>query len=451
MNLLILAITFLGFIWLVTSDWRVTIKFTLFVIVIEGAIRKWLFPQASDIFYFLKDIVLLLGYIKYYLSPEPKYIWKDSFLKQILFLAFLIGLFQVFNPNQGSIIIGLFGLKTYFFYIPLIWILPTLFRNETELYKFIRNYLLLVIPLGILATIQFFSPINSPINVYGGGLEATASAGDYVRVTATFPYLAGYTSFLTFCFTLIIPVFFYSQSKFWSIITVVELLMILGTSFMTGARGLIVYQVFFLVGYFFLNFVMRSDQSWRLTKKAFVPIFLSIAIIPRFFQEAINAFFIRANNSGSIVSRIVEPFTIKLDQFEAYGIGASHQAVSTLRNVINLPYSGQTLPPLESEMMKVVVEISIVGFFLWYGFRLGLIFTAWKAVSKLKNFFSSSLIISVFLFHVYHFAGLIVFNIYAQFYYWFLTGFIFLLPQLESKTNTQVSHEKQLEYNEYTV
>ncbi|MFM6074201.1 MAG: hypothetical protein ACKPB9_21865, partial [Dolichospermum sp.] len=90
--------------------------------------------------------------------------------------------------------VGLFGFKTYLFYIPLMWMLPSLFQTQEELYQFLRNYLLLVIPVAILAILQFFSPIDSPLNVYArNNLGGIAVAGENVRVTGTFPYIAGYS------------------------------------------------------------------------------------------------------------------------------------------------------------------------------------------------------------------------------------------------------------------
>ncbi|MFM6687434.1 MAG: hypothetical protein ACKPH9_15580, partial [Dolichospermum sp.] len=147
--------------------------------------------------------------------------------------------FQIFNPSLGSPIVGLFGFKTYLFYIPLMWMLPSLCQTQEELYQFLRNYLLLVIPVAILAILQFFSPIDSPLNVYArNNLGGIAVAGENVRVTGTFPYIAGYSTYMSFCFTVLIPILSLNQPKIWRIITFIEAFLVVGTSFMSGARGL---------------------------------------------------------------------------------------------------------------------------------------------------------------------------------------------------------------------
>ncbi|MDY7015804.1 MAG: hypothetical protein SVX43_19855, partial [Cyanobacteriota bacterium] len=49
------------------SNWKGAVKAVFFILVIEGALRKWILPQASDAIYFLKDFVLLAAYLRYFL------------------------------------------------------------------------------------------------------------------------------------------------------------------------------------------------------------------------------------------------------------------------------------------------------------------------------------------------------------------------------------------------
>ncbi|MEM9543456.1 MAG: hypothetical protein AAGA60_28675, partial [Cyanobacteria bacterium P01_E01_bin.42] len=149
-------------------DWRRSVKAIFFILVIDGAIRKWVLPQASEFIYFFKDFVLLGAYLRYYLFPqgERRFPIKNNFVNIAVFIASGWCIFQAFNPNLGSPIVGILGLKSYLFYIPLIWMMPSLFRSEEEFFIFLRNHLFLLIPVGILGIVQFFSPIHSPINQY---------------------------------------------------------------------------------------------------------------------------------------------------------------------------------------------------------------------------------------------------------------------------------------------
>jgi hypothetical protein len=265
-------------------SWRNAIKTALVIFVVEGALRKWVLPQASDLIYFLKDLVILVAYFKYYQSSELKYPFRTTFLNIILLTFLAWGIAQVFTPGLGSPIIGLFGLKGYLFYTPLMWMLPNLFQSQKELYEFLRNYLLLLIPVALLATAQFASPLNSPINVYAGGKDVTATVGGNARVTGTFPYIAGYATYLSYCFTILIPLLSLPQDKMWRWLTLIELLLLIGTSFMTGARGLVIFELLFLVSYFLLLWLTRPSMAAIQIKPLIFPIVLTLAVIPTFFN-----------------------------------------------------------------------------------------------------------------------------------------------------------------------
>lgn len=420
-------------------NWRSVVKLALVIVIIEGALRKWVFPQASDFIYFLKDFVLLGAYIKYYLSSEPKYPFRLDGLTWPMGMAFIWCLFQVFNPNLGSPIAGFLGLKYYFFYVPLMWMVPTLFDSQDEFYKFLRYYLLLVIPVALLAMVQFFSPQNSPINIYASGQEADATVGGMVRVTGTFSYIAGYSTYLTFCFSLLIPLLSIDQPPLWRLLTLIEAVLVAGTSFMTGARGLILFIVLFLVGYILLMGLINTDMTLRLSKKFILPITILSILVPRYFSSAITAFSRRAADSSpeTFDDRALSAFTEPLQAFsykgfEGYGTGSTHPAIFGLRRILNLPI-GENPPPWEIETGRIVLELGLIGFIFWYWMRLSLIWSLWLVFLHLKTPFLKQIGLAAFLFQAINITNLLMVNHTFSVYYWFFSGMIFVLPLLEYK------------------
>src|SRR5215510_4145680 len=144
-------------------NWRRSVKAALVLVVLEGAIRKWVLPQVShvvsfpsDVFYFLKDFVLLGAYIGYFLLSDLR-TRRRTFLeiKVILVIVFVIVLLQALNPALGSSVVGLFGFKAYLWYVPLCFLLRDLFDSEAELKAFSLRYLLLTIPVCGLGILQF--------------------------------------------------------------------------------------------------------------------------------------------------------------------------------------------------------------------------------------------------------------------------------------------------------
>jgi hypothetical protein len=432
----IVCISYLGLSHL---SWQRAIKLALIIVIFEGVLRKWVVPQASDQIYFLKDLVLLFAYFKYYLSSEPKYPFRFTIFNLILILTISWCIFQVFNPSLGSPIIGLFGLKAYFFYMPLMWILPSLFKTEEELYLFLRNFLLLAIPVCLLAVVQYFSPPSSPINVWAGGQEANATAGGAIRVTGTFPYIAGYASYLMICVCILVPMLSIQQPQLWKWLTYVEALLVVGTSFMTGARSLLTFEILFLIGYTSILSLTQPSIATRAAKQLILPIILISTLVPRFFAQAIGTFFARAGtsekDSQDFIDRAFSAFdepgnAMQFKGFDSYGIGATHQATPALRKLLRLP-SGEFTPPAEGEIGRIVLEIGPLGFSLWYGLRIALMFSNWRVFIKLKSPFLRQLALSFLLLQVINITNQFVFNNTLSIYTWFFSGCIFLLPELE--------------------
>ncbi|MFM6253846.1 MAG: hypothetical protein ACKPEQ_32685, partial [Dolichospermum sp.] len=93
------------------------------------------------------------------------------------------------------------------------------------------------------------------------------------------------------------------------------------------------------------------------------------------------------------------PEIVQLKQIDSYGTGATHQATQVLRTTLNLP-QGDTLPSVgEGETPRVIVEIGLIGFVLFYLLRINLIISLGLTLRKLRDPFLSQLGIGAFLFH----------------------------------------------------
>ena len=456
-KLLIGLLTVIVIIYCSSLNWRRSIKAVLFILVIEGALRKWVLPQASDMIYFLKDFVLLGAYLKYYIfSNERKFSIKNNMLTILIFLITGWCLLQAFNPSLGSPIIGIFGLKSYLWYIPLIWMVPNLFQSEDDLYRFLRLYLLLAIPVGVLGIVQFFSPPLSPINLYAPGEVtdvATLLVGGvaFARITGTFSYLDGYAVYLIVCFGLLLPFLFIRQSKWWWLITVANLLLITINSLMTGSRSVVFASALFLLGYLGFKGFTHPSRMFRSLSQFFLPaLIISIALFT-WFQPAIDAFWLRTTSTQDIPARIANTITQPFEfsqykDFDGYGAGATHPGGQALRSALNLP-NGEDIPVYyEEEPGRVVLELGPIGFVFWYGLRIRILIELWRVFWKLKRPFLRQLALAIFLIQAIQLNDHLVFHHTFSMYYWFLTGFIFLLPRLE-KIETWRQNQQNLQQN----
>src|SRR5688500_17779139 len=79
--------------------WRGAIKAAMVLLILEGALRKWVFPGAQDLLYFAKDFLLVGAYLGFLAQPPTKQRFTPPpapVLYGCLVLAAVVGLFQIF-------------------------------------------------------------------------------------------------------------------------------------------------------------------------------------------------------------------------------------------------------------------------------------------------------------------------------------------------------------------
>jgi len=426
------------------SNWRRSLAVVFVLVIIEGALRKWFLPQFSDLLYFLKDVVLLGAYLRFFFFSKhtPRLSLPSYYIKYLLLLAAGWCFFQVFNPSLGSPIAGLFGLRGYLFYVPLMWLIPNLFATEEELYRALRWCLLLVIPVGILGIIQFYSPASSPLNIYAGGVDPTAgfSGTDRLRITGTFPYISGYAVYLSVCFAVLVPLLLRPQPRRWQWASIAEMAIIVANSLMTGSRSVVLFEGLYILSFIFLIWLRKPSQLRVYLIRFTLPVIISTIVLVRWLRPAFDAFAARATSADNLANRVTNSFTVlpyfQFKGMDGYGVGATHQAISALRSTLGLPY-GETIPiGFESEMGRIALEIGPIGFILWYGLRMVLLWALFTMFWNLRHPFLQQLALAAFLTHAIQFTGqLVVHNVFSI-YYWSLAGFIFLLPRLDQPFRT---------------
>src|SRR5262245_38829018 len=106
--------------------WRFSLFSVFVLMVFEGALRKWVLPSAQAQIYLIKDILLIGVYLGFIVEGRRSTLAGHDAgpIKLVIMIAFMFGCIEVLNPNSPSFLIGLNGLKAYFLYIPIAFILP---------------------------------------------------------------------------------------------------------------------------------------------------------------------------------------------------------------------------------------------------------------------------------------------------------------------------------------
>jgi hypothetical protein len=440
--IVLLAMVLLMF-WSFRS-WRKAVKLCLVLVVVEGALRKWVAPQAQDLIYFVKDAMLLLAYAGFLVKVRSvRSYWSlPSSVALLLSFAAAYGALQIFNPELPSILLGLFGFRSYFIYVPLVLVLPAVFPTDSSLIRFLRRYLLLAIPTGLLACLQFFSPMSSPLNAYvRGGIEDVMSFGtsSYVRVTSTFSYISGYTSYLLASAILLLGVLAIVRWRFQATLYLGLGLTLVGM-LMSGSRAPL-YMLALLLPIYMMFFVVRGTKT-ATTVRALFAAGLLAAAIGAAVPEAIEAFRGRALGTTDTRGRILIPLIAPLQSLEhagpfGRGIGATHQAGPVLLNVPE-PFWLRGFST-EAESGRIMLELGPVGFLLIYAVRFYLVLVAVRAARLLKIASHRALALASLLFMLAQLSGTIVFDPVANIFFWFFVGLLNVVIRLDRAAVMELS------------
>ena len=127
----------------------------------------------------MKDVILLAVYLGFILDGQRHQpaLRDTGLIKIVLILGFVFGCIEVLNPNSPSILVGLVGLKTYFLYAPVAFILPYAIKSREHFFNLIRRYLIMAIPVAVFGFVQIAAGPESSLNTYVSYDEDSGAAG----------------------------------------------------------------------------------------------------------------------------------------------------------------------------------------------------------------------------------------------------------------------------------
>jgi hypothetical protein len=422
--------------------------FVVFVLMVfEGTLRKWVFPWAQGQIYLVKDAILLAAYLGFLLDsrikklPSPKGV---ALIKIVLVVTFIFGCIEVLNPNSPSILVGLAGLKSYFLYPPIAFILPYAIKSREHLFGLIRRYLIMAIPVAVLGFLQIMAGPASPLNIYVSWTEDApavlsyfGSSFEFVRTSGTFSYISGYTAFLTFIAFLGIG---YNMAYGWrlkkNMMPVVALTLVVGAMFTTGSRAPV--YTLLATGPVILWFtatsrVLSGQTAMRLL--ILVPLLAIVAM--NISPEAFQAFMERSESADSSYTlfRLFSPLyqTIAvLSNGPALGLGIGTTLPTAVAIMgVEFPWWINEELLTEDEMARVTVELGLIGLLLCYFLRFLIAAFALRCAMSFRDPACRALGVSL---AVYLALGLIfpvVLSVTLGLYYWGTLGLMLAMRRFE--------------------
>lgn len=167
------------------------------LLLLEGALRKWVLPQLSNPLLIIRDPVVLLIYL---LAIRARVFPRNGWVFSLAVIGFLslgisfIALWPYLPPSRIVLVSG-FGFRANFLHLPLIFLMPRVLRAEDI--KWIGRWtLLLLVPMSLLMVAQFHASPDSLLNrtASGEGEMITAGLGK-VRTAGPFSFVVGVVAY----------------------------------------------------------------------------------------------------------------------------------------------------------------------------------------------------------------------------------------------------------------
>jgi hypothetical protein len=353
----------------------------LWLLLFEGALRKWILPSLDAPLLVIRDPVVLAIY---FLAVRHRLSFRSPFFLPNLFLAVVTAITALLF-GDGNFIITIYGLRTDYLQVPLIFLIPQIIHREDVL-AMGRFILLASIPIGGLVVLQFLAPADSLLNK-----GAMATHYGTVRPSGVFSFTSGLVDFFDLVAAFVL--FGYVKAKTYKIwlLAFATFTVLLG-AFCSGSRSCLVSIG--LVGVVAVLCVMIRGRGGVGIMVAAVLIFVSFMVLSTLpvFQQGSGQLFQRFADAGAhegdtagFVDRFLSTFLGPLSDMGnvpdfGHGLGLGTNAAAAM-----LHGEREFLGP-ESEWGRLIWECGpVLGFLLCLFRTLLTFFVGWRAFVALRR------------------------------------------------------------------
>lgn len=298
-------------VWLKRAIW-----IYFFLLIFEGALRKWVLPSLATPLLIIRDPVALWLIV---VAWRRGLIPPNYYLTGMLIIG-TIGIFTAVLLGHGSLPVALFGARIFLLHFPLIFIIGRVFTRNDVL-ALGRVTLWITIPMVVLVALQFLSPQSAWVNRgVGGDMQGAGFSGalGYFRPPGTFSFTNGNTTFFSF----VAPFVFY----FWLDSKAIHKPLLMAATFglflaipLSISRSLL-FQVVLCLSFLLVAIARKPENLWRmlLTVVGGVMV-LGVLSQMSLFATATEAFTARFNDANENEGGLEGVF---LDRFLGGLIGA---------------------------------------------------------------------------------------------------------------------------------
>jgi hypothetical protein len=362
---------------------RLLLWLYFWLLIFEGALRRWFLPSLSNPLLLVRDPIALLAVIWAWplLRQRP---WR-SWLQPLLWIAPLAFLLAII-VGHGDIPTAFYGCRILVFQLPLIFVFASVF-NRADVIRLSWVMVVLSIPMTILITAQSNLPDTHLLNIGSGGVGSAVfdGAAGRFRPPGTFSFVNGVSLFFTLSIASLFVVLYgdtiRQRGRLFCALVGIALVIAVPVSI---SRALLAGYIQVTVALIAALLLSRSRILPVLSGFAAIMAAILIATATPAFQQTADAFMTRwdlaaaseADNSDTALSG-------GLGVFERRVLGGF---LSPLANLDSMPFLGRGIGlgtnvgslRLSGDLTFLAAEGSWESSLVELGLPLGLIFLFWR-------------------------------------------------------------------------
>lgn len=254
-----------------TKSIKKAIWIYFWLLILEGALRKWILPGLSTPLLIVRDPVAI--YLIYLAFSNRNFKFNNYII--IGWFLTIISIILSLLIGHSNLFVALFGARIMILHFPVIFIIGYFF-NFDDLLKMGKILIILAIPMTILIALQYYSPQSAFVNRGVAGDTEGSGFGNvsgFSRPSGIFSFTSGLVLF----YTTTIPFLFY----FWlSKYKINKKLLISSTFALILAIPLSISRtlVFSFILSFFFMIVMSIINRKKITTIIIFPFVLIIIV-----------------------------------------------------------------------------------------------------------------------------------------------------------------------------
>lgn len=358
--------------------------------LLEGALRKWFLPSLSTPLIFARDPFVALLYA--YCFRHGLVMWGPlaRLWLGMAVISSLVGLLQ-YQFNDLSPFGWILGVRTYWMYVPLAFVVAASFRRH-DVQRFLLWNVLLAIPYAALVAAQYSAGPTAWINIGVGGDDSMAVGlgADIVRPFGLFTYTSPNVDFTAASVAIFIAFYLSGERmRFRTPILCASGVAVGAMAILTGSRT-IYFLVAAIIGLTLGGSTIARPDSRTLARNFGILLFVGIAAsmfltaFPDMFAAMELRFERAAHSEGSIWDRAFGGIFSFADPLLTapligHGIGIGAPGVANYLR----------LPPLllgESDLQRNINELGVILGMVFILMRFSTaVWLAWTAVKLARR------------------------------------------------------------------